>query len=146
MPELSVFINRLENIEEFALKEGTKILVKEFKKDIEEYNRKQLEEGKNVDNRVIQRGYSEWHKRNRKERGLQTGFVDLKFTGDFYKSLDFKQIKDNEFGVFSDVEYFGNIVRLFGTQVMGLDEKSADAIAVKLSEKLSKKIETYLKK
>ena len=53
---------------------------------IAEYNRKQMLEGEDSNEQDLGQ-YGAWRTMQRDERGLQTGFIDLKFDGNFHESI-----------------------------------------------------------
>lgn len=60
---------------------------------LEEMKRRIFVDGYNASESEIGSYVSDWYKRERQKRGLQTGYVDLKFTGKLEK--DFTLIKRN---------------------------------------------------
>lgn len=79
----------------------------EYKEEIASLNREQLSKGLTSDNEKIgdkepfnYPKYFDQHEKHRKENGLQTNFIDLKWKGTFHESI-FAEIKSNRYSLLS---------------------------------------------
>jgi len=98
--------------------------------------------GENIKGEIIQKGYSKTHEKKRKEKGLQTGFVDLKFTGKYYDTLKAKKA-DKGVNIISGTSY-GKYLKNMFPEHRGLTEKSAEIIAEDLEKEVADLIKKYL--
>lgn len=141
MVTLQIFVDRFDAIEYHARKIASELLFKKSQ-EIVKLNRKQLMEGKNTEDKIIQSGYSTPYARKRKKKGLQTRFVDLYFTGKFQKSL--RGVKNIEgLDLDSDADY-EKYLRGNYPEIMGLNKVDAEMIAQSIADELAKEIKTYL--
>ena len=140
---LREFAQRVRGLRDFITQEVQKTMI-ENADVIEEIQRKRLSRGKNIEDRTIQKGYSPGYAKTRKSKGLQTNYVDLNFTGEFYQSLD--MVPEGDFGKFdiiSDVDYAKYIYGRFPA-IMGLTKNEADEVKKILLKGLKEKIIKYL--
>jgi hypothetical protein len=141
MVTLQKFIKNVDGLEKFARKTANELLFKRGK-EIVDINNAELLKGKNVNNKFMQLGYSAGYARKRIKKGLQTKFVDLSFTGKYQKSR--KAVKAEEgLNIESDADYEKYLRGNFPEHV-GLNEKEAEKIAVKISEQLAIQIKKFL--
>lgn len=80
----------------------------------------QLADGETMSGATIQDSYSPSYARRRKKQGLQTNYVDLYFTGEFYEGLKVVD-SGSEYYLESDVEYFDHIMNRYGG-ILGLQK------------------------
>ena len=140
---LEVFAQRFASLKEFITKEMSRIM-NEKSALIEEMQRRRLSKGKNIKDKTIQKGYSPGYAKRRKNRGLQTNYVDLNFTGEFYESLEIKELPtEGEFQTVSYVDYAKYIVDKY-VDVLGVNESDAKRIKKIITDELSKTIKQYL--
>ena len=145
LAKLIFFVKRIATLEEFV---GQKIneRVLKNKNRIENIQRKRLKSGKNVAEETMQKGYSPGYAKKRKKSGLQTNYVDLNFTGEFYQSLDLVEEADyGKFDVISDVSYAPFIMEKYG-KIVGLTDTEAETIKKIITKGLKKEIKKYLLK
>ena len=137
------FVKKVDSLKEFIIQEVNRIMLK-LGPQIEEMQRKRLSEGKNIKDKTIQKGYSEGYARRRKKKGLQTNYVDLNFTGEFYRSLDMVAEADfGKFDIISDVDYARYIFARF-PQISGLSQKDAKTIKNLIIKELQQSVRKYL--
>ena len=93
-----------------------------------EANRNQLAKGKKADETDIaysngRKTYSPSYKKQKARRGLQNNYIDLKYSGDFYKSIEVKKRSETKFELVSgDTLWTGKLRPVFGEEVLGLNE------------------------
>lgn len=143
MVDFETFVKRFDGLSEYLNKEGTKILLK-HNNEIVSLANEQLMKGLNVEGQTMQKGYSTQYGKKRKKSGLQTSFVDLKFTG---KYQDSKKLVAYEYGVDirSGADYEAHLRANFPNHV-GLTEPNAEVISIKMEDEIAKLIEIYLTK
>lgn len=143
MVDLQEFVKRFDTLPAFLQKEGNKILMK-HNNDIVTLANEQLLKGVNIEGQTMQKGYSPAYGKKRKKSGLQTSFVDLKFTG---KYQDSRKLVSYEYGVDirSEADYEAHLRGNFPNH-SGLTEPNAEVTAVKMEDEIAKLIETYLTK
>jgi hypothetical protein len=139
--ELEVFVKKIAGLEKHLKKIGPDLLLK-HEKEINDLNKKQMLEGKNTEGRIMQRGYSPQYAKKRKKAGLQTGFVDLRFTGKYQDTKKGAKVKEG-INLISDVEYEKYLRGNFPDHV-GLDKPNAEQVATAISEPLAVVIDKYL--
>lgn len=93
-----------------------------------DFNRdKQLAE-KGEDAKGDQLGtYSNGWKRIRISRGLQVQYVDTRFTGKFHATLKLV-VENDQFKIVSQVDYADDIIKKYGADVLGLQQKYLEEI------------------
>lgn len=143
MVELKTFIRRFDNIDKFLVKTGQKLLIK-LNDEVVDLQNKQLLRGVNVKNEIMQRGYSSQYGKKRRKRGLQTAFVDLKFTGK-YQSTKKLFKKQEGVDIRSAADYEPHLRANFPDHV-GLTVPNAEKIAQLLVKDLAVEIDKYLGK
>lgn len=137
------FSVRLDKIKEFVSEDIDRIMI-EGSQIVEDMQRGQLAKGKNIEEETIQSGYSPGYAKRRKTKGLQTKFVDLKFTGEFYESLDLTPIeKQGEFNIISFVDYYPYLVKRYPA-IIGLSEKNLKLLKELIIKQLNVSIKKYL--
>jgi hypothetical protein len=143
MVELATFVDRFKGLEAFLKKESSNLLLK-HNNDIVPLANSQLLKGVNVEGQTMQRGYSTPYGKRRGKKGLQTGFVDLKFSG---KYQDTKKLVAYDYGVDirSAADYEAYLRANFPGHV-GLTEPNAEVIGAKMADDISVLIENYLTK
>jgi len=140
---LEVFAQRFASLKDFTIQEMNRIL-KEKHALVEEMQRKRLSQGKNVKDKTIQKGYSPGYAKRRKKRGLQTNYVDLNFTGEFYESLELKELPTpGEFETVSYVDHAKYILdRYIG--VLGINPEDIKLLRKIIIDELNKSVKKYL--
>lgn len=143
MVDFETFVKRFDGLPEYLNKEGNKILMK-HNNDIVTLANEQLTKGVNVEGQIMQKGYSTQYGKKRKSKGLQTSFVDLKFSG---KYKDSRKLVSYEYGVDirSEADYEAHLRGNFPNH-SGLTEPNAEVISTKMEEEIAQLIETYLTK
>jgi len=143
MIAIDEFSVRLDGLKEFVIGDIDRIMV-ENNNFVEDLQRSQLEVGKNIEEKTIQQGYSPGYAKRRQRKGLQTKFVDLKFTGEFYKSLELTPIeKQGEFNIISFVDYYPYLIKRYPA-IIGLSEKNLEKLKELLVKSLNVSIKKYL--
>ena len=72
--------------------------------DVADINRDQLSKGLDINNNPFGT-YAESTKKIRSKRGLQTGFIDLDFTGRSKRSIDVKKKNNSRYNVVSNPQW-----------------------------------------
>ena len=98
--------------------------------------------GKNVEGRVMQTGYSPAYAKKRKKAGLQTGFVDLRFTGKYQDRKKGVKVKEG-INLISDVDYEKYLRGNFPDHV-GLNKRDSEIVAEALAKPLAVLIDKFL--
>lgn len=143
MVTLEEFVRRGFKLDDFIRAKSPELLMKQASK-IVSLNNEQLLQGKGVDSKTMQSGYSPGYSKIRQRKGLQTGFVDLKFSGKYQDSRKAQKTKDG-INIVSGVNYEKYLRKNFPTHV-GLTEKNADQIKKTVVKELAVEIEKYLSK
>lgn len=128
---------------EYLNKAGQDVLLK-HNNEIVKLSNEQLMKGVNTKGETMQKGYSAGYSKLRQKKGLQTGFVDLKFTGKYQKT---KKLVKYDYGVDirSAADYEAHLRANFPDHV-GLTVPNALIISKKMEVEISKLIEKYLTK
>ena len=128
---------------EFLQKKSSEILLK-HNNDIVPLANSQLLKGINTEGETMQKGYSLQYGKRRKKKGLQTGFVDLKFSGKYQST---KKLIAYDYGVDirSAADYEAHLRANFPDHV-GLTEPNAEIIGKKMESEIVVLIENYLTK
>ena len=141
MVNIEEFIKRLDGVDHFATKRASELLFERGKK-IVELNNAELMKGKNTEGGVIQRGYSAGYAKLRQKKGLQTSFVDLRFTGKFQDSS--KPVKVlGGLDIDSDADYEKHL-RAKYPNIRGLNEAQSEIIAKEIAKELATDLKKYL--
>jgi len=141
--DIEVFIQKLQNLQSFVTREGNRLIVKNSDL-IESMQTKRLARGKTQKEQYIQKGYSEGYAKKRKKKGLQTNFVDLNFSGEFYESLQVTEEPDfGSFDIISDVDYARHIFKKY-EDITGLSKTNAKRLKTVLVKELENSIRNYL--
>ena len=143
MVTLVEFVKRGFKLDDFIRRKSPDLLMKQASK-IVTLNNEQLIEGKGFDSKIMQSGYSPGYAKIRQRKGLQTGFVDLKFSGKYQDSRKAQKAKDG-INIVSNVDYEKHLRNNFPTHV-GLTEKNAEQIKKLVAKDLAVEIEKYLSK
>ena len=143
MVTFETFVQRFRELPEHLNKIGSDLLMK-HNNEIVPLANTQLMKGVNIHDETMQKGYSTQYGKRRKKAGLQTSFVDLKFTG---KYQDSKKLVKYDYGVDirSSADYEAHLRANFPDHV-GLTEPNAEVIANKMENDVAKEIETFLTK
>jgi hypothetical protein len=141
MVDFETFVKRFKDLPEFLKKSGSEILMK-HNNDIVTLSNEQLMQGVNTKGETMQKGYSPAYGKKRKKAGLQTSFVDLKFSGTYQDS---KKLVAYEYGVDirSGADYEAYLRGNFPDHV-GLTEPNAEVMSKKMEDDIAKQIEIYL--
>ena len=137
------FVSQFGKLEKHLISKSGTLLMKNEGKIIA-LNNKQLLEGKNALNKTMQTGYSGGYSTRRRKAGLQTGFVDLKFSGKYQDSKRGVKVADG-MNIESGVDYEKYLRGNFPNHV-GLTDKNSEAVAELLSDEVAVLIEKYLTK
>lgn len=141
MVEFDVFVKRVDGLADVIAKEANKVLLSQGN-EIAEMMKDQHLKGLNRDSEQMQRGYSKGYGARRRKKGLQTGYVDLHFTGNYHSKLKTVPAKEGV-DVVSGVEYEKYIRGNF-PGMAGLTKQNADAVAEVISDIIAPLIKKYL--
>lgn len=141
MVDIELFVERLNRIESFLKKKAPEMLMKHERK-IVELNNAQLVKGKGTDGDIMQRGYSAGYASKRRKKGLQTNYVDLKYSGKYQDSRKGVKAKGG-IDIKSGVDY-EKYLRGNYPKHIGLTKENAESITDLLSVELAKDIKQYL--
>ena len=136
---LDAFISKLEGLEVKA----ENVLMATVFEEAPIANRKQLSKGKKADESDIsfpsgRTTYSSGYKKQKARKGLQNKYVDLKYSGDFYKSIEVKKRSENKFELVSgDTLWTGKLRPIFGEQVLGLNEQAVSEVEREIEKDLT---------
>lgn len=109
----------LKNLQSFNPEVVIMEAVRENKQPLLDANREQLGKGVKTDNSVVsEKGYADSTIYQRRRKGLQTSFVDLKQSGDLYKGLDV-YVSAKEITFFSRAPYATYHVDRYVTESKG---------------------------
>jgi len=143
MIQFDVFIKRFGTLEAYLKGKAPELLMK-HEAEIVKMNNEQLLKGKNKLSETMQKGYSPAYGKKRKKAGLQTSFVDLKFSGAYQDSRKGVKVKDG-INIQSSVDYEKYLRGNFPDHV-GLDKKNSDTIKELLSKEVAVLTKKYLLK
>ena len=141
--EIKVFIKRIEGLKAYLISKSGELLMK-HEREIVELNNAQLMEGKNADNKLMQKGYSPGYGKRRKKAGLQTSFVDLRFTGKYQDTRKGEKVKDG-MNIVSGVDYEKYLRGNFPKH-SGLTDPNAEKVGELLMKDIAVLINKYLEK
>lgn len=141
--EFDEFVKRFAGLKDFLNSISSALLLR-YDKEIVGFNNEQLLRGVNVEGRTMQKGYSPQYGKRRKKAGLQTAFVDLKFTGK-YQDTKKGVAAAKGINLISDTEYEKYLRGNFPDHV-GLTKKNAETTAKLLEKEVAVEIEKYLTK
>lgn len=119
---------RLENID---VQDALRQAIVEAKPQLIEANREQLRQGLLTDGGKIGNYKSTNYIRKRQKKGLQTAYVDLKYTGALYSQIDAYVTKNNTV-MFSRVEYATHMEDYYATKsahIFGLTDANVQSIS-----------------
>lgn len=135
---------KMKGLKGFLYKELNEFMRKDERKVIKR-QQEQLLRGKNIRGGTIQRGYSPTHAAARRARGLQTSFVDLRFTGRFFKGMSITERNDpGEFDIISDVSYYPDLVNRY-PDIMGLDKHNKNELKKLIVKYLQKSLNKHFR-
>lgn len=140
-------IAKLKNLPEFVKKVGSGN-IEESKDDILNLNKEQmLTKGIDADGAPLG-DYAPESVEIRKEKGLQTDHIDLRFTGEFQDSMKLNKQGDKFEIDATDPKWDGNaLARSLRDQwpdALGLTDESEEAVTKKLTDKISSAVDKYL--
>lgn len=129
MKRLNELHKRLINLN---IEKSVSDALKLHEKELKEANQRQLSEGIKTDEQVISgKCYSVYWGGVRQRDGKQIGYVDVKFTGAFYKSINVDvTLKETKFS--SNIDYASNLSDMYDKQggtLLGLTNKNVELIA-----------------
>jgi len=136
---INAFISKLNSLESKA----EKVLIDTIFEEAPEANRDQLAKGKKADESDIayasgRRTYSPSYKKQKARKGLQNKYIDLKYSGDFYKSIEVKKRGENRFELVSgDTLWTGKLRPVFGEEVLGLNEAATNQVEKEIEKDLT---------
>jgi len=139
---INEFARRWNNLKSFVVSDIDRI-ADDNSALIEEMQRKRLSKGKNIEGKTIQRGYSPGYAKRRKKKGLQTNYVDLNFTGEFYESLELTETNPGEYTTISYAEHAKYILDKY-IGVLGLDKEDSKKLKGLMLIELNNSIKRYL--
>jgi hypothetical protein len=137
---LGGLINNLETLPVVVKQEIEDIVLS----DAANLNREQLKKGIRGDDEKVQfpdgrTTYSKGYKKLKQRKGLQNKHIDLKFSGEFHKSIETKKRGENRYeNTSSDTLYTGKLRQVFTDKVLDLGTEA--------TEKLTQNIVTGVKK
>lgn len=143
---LDNFISKLSSLE----KKAEDALKDTIFEEAPQANRDQLAKGiKSDENQIAYKSgrttYSPSYKRQKARRGLQNEYIDLKYTGDFYKSIEVKKRSENVFELVSgDTLWTGKLRPTFGEEVLGLNKEATKQVEKEIEQALTNLIKTEL--
>jgi len=135
------FARRFGRLHKFVDKRAKEIL-KADQQRITDMVKAQQHAGVNVKGEQMQGGYSTGYAKRRSKKGLQTGFVDLHFSGKMHKGLKVLPVKGGvDVRSKEPYEYYvrGNFPKSFG-----LIEPNAELEASHIANKLAPEIKKFL--
>jgi len=147
---LEIFVERVNGLELYLKKAAREILFKHEKKIIDMSNA-QLMEGKNVKDKVMQEGYSKQYGKRRQKKGLQTKFVDLRFSGKYQDTKVLVSATGNDaffnkgigFNIKSDVDYEQYLRKNYKNHI-GLNKANAEIISEDIVDGIAQLTKKYL--
>lgn len=139
---LSEFVKRFEGLEDYLRSKAAEVLLKR-ETQIVDLSNKQLLQGINVQGKIMQKGYSTSYGKLRKRKGLQTSFVDLKFSGNYQKTKRLVADAQDNLDIISNADYEVYLRGNFPNHV-GLTEKNAEIISNAIVDELAKLTKKYL--
>ena len=136
---LSAYISKLEKLESKA----EVVLVNTIFEEAPIANREQLAKGVKSDENQIsfpsgRTTYSPSYKKQKARKGLQNKYVDLKYSGDFYKSIEVKKRSESKFELVSgDTLWTGKLRPIFGKEVLGLNQEATLQVEKEIEKDLT---------
>ena len=138
---LEIFIDRLGNLENYLKKKVSEVVM-EHQDKIVDLSTAQLMEGKNIEDKLMQTGYSTQYEKRRQKTGLQTKFVDLRFSGKYQDTKKLYKTREG-FDIKSDADYEKYLRGNFPGHV-GLTEKNSKVISDDLVNEIAILTKKYL--
>lgn len=123
---LDAFISKLNGLEAKA----EAVLMDTIFEEAPVANREQLAKGIKANEKPIayssgRTTYSPSYKKQKARKGLQNKYIDLKYSGDFYKSIEVKKRSESRFELVSgDTLWTGKLRPIFGKEVLGLNQEA----------------------
>lgn len=114
--------------------------------DSADLNREQLRKGRKSDNAPIsfpdgRTTYAPSYKKLKAKKGLQNKYVDLKYTGEFHKSIETKKRGEGRYeNVSGDTLWTGKLREIFGAEVLGLNTEATEKLTTKIVNGVTKLI------
>ena len=148
MKELLSLIQKFRDSNTFVAQRSAEFLSNNSTADIiEKYNREQLAEGEDADGNDLG-GYGMRRTVERKDAGLQTDFIDLKFSGDFYDSIFAQGELKGSTRVNLKIDSIGDKWEEIKhderfENALGLTQENADKVGVSLAEHIAKELNKY---
>jgi hypothetical protein len=141
MVSFNTFIKRWGELPKFLNSKAGELLIK-HEKEIIKLNNTQLLQGKNVQGKIMQRGYSPQYGKKRQKAGLQTAFVDTKFTGKYHDTKKGEKVKGG-MNIISNVDYEKHLRNNFPDHV-GLNKGDSEAIAELMADDIAVLIDKFI--
>lgn len=120
--------------------------VRRHQKEIIQRNQQQLLAGKDANDDKLGNYKDAGWVRKRKKKGLQTGYVDLKFTGDFQKSMF---VRFDGIGLSLGLDAKDKkkdiLIHHWGEDILGLNEVNFDWLIDAICDDLYKGLNNYFK-
>lgn len=139
---LQGLINNLETLPVVVKQEVNQIVLE----DSADLNREQLRKGKKSDDTPIsfpdgRTTYSPSYKKQKARKGLQNKYIDLKYTGEFHKSIETKKRGEGRYeNVSGDTLWTGKLRDVFGKEVLGLNTEATEKLTNKIVTGITKLI------
>lgn len=135
--------NLISKLKGFDVEQAIAESIEETKDKFIELNLGQMAEGKRSDGQDIQpEPYSSGYAKRRQKKGLQTDFIDLRFTGGMYQNAGL--IVDNDvIRLGSEVDYEQFVSQRFA-KIWGLDDESKKIYEPILMNELREKLKEQL--
>jgi len=136
---LDAFISKLNGLEVKA----EAVLMDTIFEEAPVANRDQLAKGVKSDENQIsfpsgRTTYSPSYKKQKARKGLQNKYVDLKYSGDFYKSIEVKKRSESRFELVSgDTLWTGKLRPIFGKEVLGLNQEATLQVELEAEKDLT---------
>lgn len=141
MVEFKEFVKRFGGLKKFIQSETKKILKRENKTLVDMIVNQQ-HRGVGSDGQKLQTGYSSGYAKKRKKKGLQTGFVDLHFSGKMHKGMKVLNVPNGvDIRSKEPYEYY---VRANFPKGFSPTKENAELIGNLVADKLAVQMKKYL--
>ena len=141
-----ILIDKLKDLKQYTSKQVDGI-VNDYKQNIVGLNKAQMQEkGIKATGELIQpEGYKPFTIRERQKKGLQTAYVDLKYTGKFQDSIDLKKTSTLKYKIdATDPKYREKLLPRYG-EILGLTTDNLGKVGKLIEKNLFPKIQNYFK-
>jgi hypothetical protein len=142
--KLNTLKTKLEKVNDFTSRALDNIILTDEAEVLSDFIRKQLSEGLKPNGEEISLfGYSKMWASERANAGLQTDFVDLKFSGRMYEGIEPVSVTNDVYFFDSDVPYTTDLIARYG-EFLGLSEEDKDKLKELVREKIKPMFKNYL--